>query len=123
MFARMTILEIKAETIEDAIKLFRKSVIPEAKKQKGYEGACLLIDRSQGKGKAVTFWRNEEDAIANEKSCYYQEQLIKFLGMFAAPPSREGYEVVVHEIGTPAKKKPKKLAPEANPKAKPKRAR
>jgi len=123
MFARMTILELKPETIENAIRLFRTSVIPEARKQEGYGGACFLIDRTQGKGKAVTFWNCERDALANEANLYYQEQLIKFLSMFAAPPSREGYEVVVHEIGTVIKKRPRTPAQAAKPKAKPKRGR
>jgi len=35
----------------------------------------------------------QEDAIANEQSGYYQEQLNKFKDVFAAPPVREGYEV------------------------------
>jgi len=123
MFARMTVLQLRPETIDEAIELFRLSVIPEAKKQEGYRGACLLIDRSLGKGKAVTFWNRERDALANEANLYYQEQLIKFLNMFAAPPSREGYEVVVHEIGSPAKKKPRKRSTGAKPKARSKRAR
>jgi heme-degrading monooxygenase HmoA len=101
MFARMTILQVKQESIAAAIKLFRTSVVPEAKKQKGFRGACLLVDRPAGKGIAVTFWRTEKDALANEESRFYQEQLIKFLGFFSGPPIREGYEVSVHTMDAP----------------------
>jgi hypothetical protein len=119
MFARMTILQLKPETLEDAIELFRSSVIPEAKKQDGYGGACFLVDRTQGKGKAVTFWDCEGNALANEANLYYQEQLIKFLNMFAAPPIREGYEVAIHALEPRARKGRNVLARAGRPKTKP----
>jgi len=98
MFARMTILQIQPESAEAAIRLFRRSVVPEARKQKGYRGACLLADRGAGKAVAVTFWKTEKDALANEKSRFYQEQLVKFMRYFSGPPIREGYDVSVHAM-------------------------
>lgn len=116
MFARMTIIQVEPEKIDDAVEIYRKSVVPEAKKQKGYRGACLLIDPKSGKCISVTFWRTEKDAIANEESLYYQEQLVKFLNLLAGPMIREGYEVRVHSMDPQAKRKPKK-----KPKSKPKK--
>jgi len=108
MFARMTVLQVKQECIESAIKLYRTSVVSEAKKQRGYRGACLLVDRAAGKGISVTFWRSERDALGNEKNLFYQEQLVKFLEFFSGPPIREGYTVAVHSLASPAgKKRPK----------------
>ena len=107
MFARMTILQVKPERIDDGIKIYRTSVVPEAKKQKGFRGACLLADRVSGKSISVTFWRNEKDAVANEESLYYQEQLVKFLSLLAGPMIREGYEVSVHRLDPPAGSKPR----------------
>ena len=74
---------------------------PSARKQKGFRGACLLIDRPDGKGIAVTFWRTEKDARSNEENRYYQEQLVKFLTFFAAPPIREGFTVEIYGLETP----------------------
>jgi heme-degrading monooxygenase HmoA len=108
MFARMTIMQVKTEMIDEAIALFKQSVIPDAKKQKGFKGSCLLVDRNLGRGIAVTFWRNEKDAIASEENRYYQEQLVKALNFFTLPPIREGYEVSLHSIEKPAKKIAKK---------------
>ena len=101
MFARMTILQVQPENADTAIKLFRRSVIPEARKQKGYRGSCLLTDVKSGKAIVVTFWRREADAAANEESRYYQEQLVKFLQYFSGPQMREGYTVSVHAMGAP----------------------
>jgi len=95
MFARLTSAQIKTKKIDEFIRLYERSVVPAAKSQKGYRGAYLLVDRKTGKGISITLWNNEEDAIANEKSRYYQEQLAKFITFYAKPPIREGYEVTV----------------------------
>lgn len=95
MYTRLTILNVKPEKIQEAIETFRKSVIPAAKLQKGFVAAYLLQDRQTGKGMALTFWKSEAAALANEHNLYYQEQLVKFIEMLASPPIREGYEVRV----------------------------
>jgi heme-degrading monooxygenase HmoA len=98
MFARMTIMMIYPDRIDEAIALYKKSVIPAAKKQKGFRGVCLLTDIPSGKGIAVTFWNSKKDAEANEENLYYQEHLAKFLDMFSGPPIKEGYDVAVHAL-------------------------
>ena len=76
-------------------KLYEESVVPGGKAQKGYRGIYLFTDRSTGKGYSISLWDSEEDAVANEQSGYYKEQVKKFIEYFAAPPVQEGYEVVV----------------------------
>ena len=95
MFARLTILQVNTERLDETIKLFEQSVVPSAKWQKGYRGIYLLTDRKTGKGVSIALWDSEEDSIANEQSGYYQEQLGKFKDLFTASPVREGYEVSV----------------------------
>ncbi len=97
MFARLTIVQIKDDKIDEAIRIYKESVAPAAKSQRGYVGAHLLVDRKTGKGISITVWDAELDSIANEQSGYYQEQLAKFKDIFTAPPVHEGYEVVVSE--------------------------
>ena len=93
MFARLTIVQIKKDGLDEANKLFAESVIPAAKQQNGYIALYLLTDRATGKGISVGFWESEADAMANEQSGYYQEQVGKFKDLMTAPPVREGYEV------------------------------
>lgn len=95
MFARLTIVQVKPDKIDETTKLYDESVVPAAKSQKGYKGAYLLVDRKTGKGVSISLWDSEENAIANEKSGYYQEQLGKFKDFFMAAPVQEGYEVAV----------------------------
>jgi len=95
MYARVTEINVKLDKVEEAIELYATSVVPAAKSQRGFAGAYLLTDKSTGKGMAITFWKTEKDALANEHNRYYQEQLVKFLDFFQSPPIREGYEVSV----------------------------
>ncbi len=99
MFARLTIVQMQADKIDETSKLYEESIIPAAKSQKGYRGAYLLADRETGKGISIPVWDSEEEAIANEESGYYQEQVSKFKDFFTAPPVREGYEVTVQNQG------------------------
>jgi quinol monooxygenase YgiN len=95
MHARITIVQIRPDSLDKAIEIFRESVIPAAKAQKGYHSLHLLTDPATGKGISIGFWESEAEALANEQSGYYQEQVGKFKDIMVAPPIRESYEVSV----------------------------
>lgn len=93
MYARVTIVQMLPGKTDEAIGLYRDSVVPAAKQQKGSKGAYLLTDRKSGKGLSIALWETEADLTAGETSGYYQQQLAKFKDLFGAPPVREVYEV------------------------------
>lgn len=95
MFARCTTVQIKIAFIDKAIEIYNKSILPAAKAQKGFLGLNFFLDRKTGKAVSIAIWESEEDALANEKSLYYQEQLIKLRNLYSSPPIREGFEVIV----------------------------
>lgn len=95
MFARFTIIQVNVDKMDEVIQLYEDSVVPAAKSQKGYRGAKLFTDRKTGKGCSISLWDSKEDAIANEQSGYYKEQVGKFAEYMTAPPVQEGYEVSV----------------------------
>ncbi len=97
MFARLLRIHIKIGRIDEAAKLFKESVIPLCKNQKGYKGAYFLSDRKTGISIPITLWESEKDMLATESSHFFQEQLVKFMGFFKAPPIRETFEVIVQD--------------------------
>jgi heme-degrading monooxygenase HmoA len=101
MVARVTFAEIDPvrTRIDEAISLYKQSVIPELHDQDGYEG-CYILTTPEGKVAAITFWENDESADAGVKSGYYAEQVKKFLTFYRAAPGRETYEVSLAD--TPA---------------------
>ena len=97
MFVRLTIIHTEIGSIDEASKLFEESVIPAFRTQNGYQGASFLSDRKSGKSICMSLWDSEQDAISNEQSHLYQEQLIKFMNLFTSDPYREGYELIVKD--------------------------
>ncbi len=97
MHARMTVSKIKPDKFDEAIALYRDSVVPTAKQQRGFKALLNLSDRTTGKGLSIVLWETEADMKAGEASGYYQQQLAKFKDLFAAPPVKEHYEVAVQE--------------------------
>jgi len=96
MYARLTQLDIKPDKIDVAIEIYKKSVVPAARAQKGFMAIYLLTDRTTGKGYSISFWKTEQDALANERNLFYQEQLVKFIEFYKSQPVREGgFEVSV----------------------------
>jgi quinol monooxygenase YgiN len=93
--ARFVYAHIHPEKIEEAIALFRDSVLPATEAQPGFKGARLLVDRGIGKAVIVTLWASEAEMKATETSGYLRTQLAKFSDYFTAPPTRESYELVI----------------------------
>ena len=94
MYARVTTVQVSPDRVDEAIRLWRDSVMPAAKQQKGFKSGRLLVDRKTGKAISVGLWETEADIQATgEGSAYLQEQLAKFASLFTAPPAVEHYEV------------------------------
>jgi heme-degrading monooxygenase HmoA len=97
MFARTTTIQLKIAFIDEALEIYKNSIVPAAQAQKGLVELKFLLDRNSGKAIAIAIWESEKDAKANEESHYYQEQLVKLLSYYAYPPIKEGFEIV-HQI-------------------------
>jgi heme-degrading monooxygenase HmoA len=100
MIARATMAEIDAVrmSVDDAVELFRESVLPALHEQPGYEGVYVLVS-PEGQALVLTFWESEAAAnagIAGSRS-FYGEQVAKFVTLYSAPPGRETYDVVLAE--------------------------
>jgi len=98
MFARLTIFRISPGRVDEGKKRYKESVLPATREQKGYRGTNVMVDRKTGNTVTITLWESEEDAVANEKNRYYQENMAKFRTFFKKPPIREGYEVVIQDL-------------------------
>lgn len=94
MFARLLKIQTSPARIDEAAMLFEESVIPLCKDKKGYKGSYFLGDRKSGACLPITLWESEEDMIETEKNKFFQEQVIKFIDLFTAPPLRESFEVI-----------------------------
>ncbi len=93
MHARIVAGMAKPGTIDQGIDIYKNSVAPATKEQKGFKGVFFLVDRDTHKFMSVTLWEMEADMEAGEASGYLQEQIAKVAAIIAAPPTTEHYEV------------------------------
>ena len=93
MYARMTTFSIPLSKSEKAIDIYKNSIIPVAEKQAGFAGAYFLVNKNVGKFISITMWDTMENAVSNQKSGYFQEQIDKFSDLQLDNPEIEGFEV------------------------------
>jgi hypothetical protein len=95
MHASVHIATAQPGKLDEAIKIVRDSILPAAKKQKGFKGQFFLTDYNTGKGIGIDLWNTEADMAAAEASANYLEQLAKLRPIVAGPGTMEHYEVSV----------------------------
>ena len=95
MYARVSITQGQPGQTDEVIRIYRDSVVPAAKQQKGFIGIYGLGDRSTGKSMTISLWETEADMKACEASGYYQQQVAKFKDIVSGPTVREAYEVSI----------------------------
>jgi len=95
MYARVVTVNIQPDKLDEAIQIFRDSISPAAKQQKGNKGGYLLTDPKTGKAISIAFWETEANMIAGDANDYLREQIAKVASTFAAAPVTEHYEVSV----------------------------
>ncbi len=93
MFARVTFTAVQPSKFDEAVKLNRDSIMPAAKKLKGFKAFYGLTNRDTGKGITISMWETEADMKAAESSGFYREQLAKAAPLLAGPATMEHYEV------------------------------
>lgn len=93
MHARVILGKVKLDRQDEAIKIYKESVEPAAKEQKGFIRATLLTDLDTNKFISITIWETENDMIASESSGYLKKQLNKIAPLFVGPPSIQHYVV------------------------------
>jgi heme-degrading monooxygenase HmoA len=92
LYARLVTGSIASDKLDQAIRLWRDSVAPSVRQQKGFKSARLLVERKTGKIASLGLWETEADVQGTVE--WNQGQIAKFAGMFSAPPLVEHYEVV-----------------------------
>ncbi len=79
MYARVIEVKVSPNRVDEAIRLFRSSVVIAAKQQQGFKSIRLLVERNTGQLQSTSLWETEADLRATEEgSTYLQEQLAKF---------------------------------------------
>ena len=96
MHVRAVTVQIQPGKMQEAIDLYKDSVVPAAKAQKGWQGMYPMTDATSGKALAISVWESEADMMAGESSSgYLQEQVAKIGNLISGAPNFEHYELSV----------------------------
>ncbi len=99
MYARVTTFHLNISKRQEAIDIYKNSVVPEAKEQIGFKGATFFVNKNAGKFVSITIWEDMDAAVANQKSGYFQRQVDKFTDLQVVVPEFEGFDVPVLDYG------------------------
>jgi len=84
---------VKLDKQAEAVKIYKESVEPVAKEQKGFVRMHLLTDPDTSKFISISIWETENDMVAGESDGYLQKQLAKIAALFVGPPTIQHYTV------------------------------
>ncbi len=90
MHARVNYRQLLPDRLDEAIRIYRDSVVPRHIGAQGFKGALVLTDRSTGKAIAISLWETEADLTAFAPGAHVD-------AVAGGPPVREVYEVSVYD--------------------------
>lgn len=97
MHARVTTVQGDASQADAGIASFREGALPLVREADGFKGGLLMVDRSTGKGLAITLWDDEAAMEATETAV--TDQRSQATAAMGAPDAQvDRYEVAVFEM-------------------------
>ena len=74
MYARMVIGEALSEDqVREFIRIYADEVLPELRKEEGFESALLMIEEEGRMAVSLTVWRTREDCLRYHSSRSYRQ--------------------------------------------------
>ncbi len=93
MYIRAITLPVQGSKVNDAVNMFKESIAPMFKQQKGFKAGYLVGDRSTGKTMSITLWDTEDDASALDSSGFYEKWTAMLGPCLSGTAAREQDEV------------------------------
>ena len=92
MHARVTYFDVDPndDDLAAAWSAFERLVVPEMRKQAGYEG-CYLLRGEGGRGLIVSLWESEDAMRSGEANPFYAEQFERFKEESSQPSLMRGW--------------------------------
>jgi heme-degrading monooxygenase HmoA len=97
MNARLTIFRVQMDKRDEALKIFRESITPATKMQKGFKQVYLFTKPNSDQLVWLTFWASEADLKAAEAGGFFKEQIAKTKDVTIGPPITDAYEIAAED--------------------------
>ena len=70
MHASVNYRQVPPERMDEAIRTYRDSTLPEVRSHQGFKGALILADRNASKIIAIALWETEADLKARTPTTF-----------------------------------------------------
>ena len=97
MNARLTIFRAQPGKTDEALKIFRESITPAAKMQRGFKRVYLFTKPNSDQVVWLTFWASEADLKTAEASGFFKEQIGKTKDVMIGPPITDAYQIAAED--------------------------
>jgi|FLYN01.1.fsa_nt_gi quinol monooxygenase YgiN len=97
MYARVISLLVREGKLDELVTLLHEDIIPEARRQPGFQRVMLLTDARTGTCILISYWASEEEMVASRESGYYNAQIEKLRPLTLGYPVAHHYQVRLQE--------------------------
>jgi len=97
MNARLTMCRAQEGKTDEVVKIFRDSITPFTKRQKGFKQVYLFTKTNSDQVVWLTFWATEADLVAAYSIGFFKEQIGKVADLLTGPPITDMYQVATEE--------------------------
>ena len=95
MYSRVISMRIRPGKMDQAIRIFQRSIIPEVKKQHGNLGFFVMENRELNELLVMSHWETERDMLASERNDSVDQQIAKLSTVLGEPPTGATYELIL----------------------------
>ena len=95
MYSRIISLRILPGKMDQAINIFRSSILPAIKNQRGNASVLVFSCREKNELISCTLWDTYEDMMETERSSFLDQQIAKLSTVLAESPQGNEYELEI----------------------------
>lgn len=88
---------LRPDKTEEAIELWRNSLVPELQQHEGFKGVLLMGDHDTGEVMSITLWQTKEDFRATAKDRGHRQMFSKIGPLYGGALEFSTYELFLQE--------------------------
>ena len=96
--ARRLSLPIAGDRLDEALAVYTEVLLPELKRQTGFQGVLWLADRQAGSGLGLSLWTSAEAMRAADEPGAFFPRAAQALAVFFQVPPERGYYAVGSQL-------------------------
>lgn len=98
MYTRIISTQYQHGKLDEALQVYRESILPALSQQPGFQGVIALMSHPTDAALSITLWETKDDLQAGATSGHLQAQLAKVAPYLASAPIVETFEAGIWEV-------------------------